>query len=120
MSRKEESVRWILSEDLDPPHLKHSLDRESIFHEDGLNRFNLLAETLNLLFEGLNLSEDLLYFHLKPSVEMKPLSDLNCLHILLMSDSTANLWIMVGLEFRPVLIHDIHIGINGDLLSDEL
>jgi hypothetical protein len=71
MRRKEESVRRILSEHLDPPHLEHSLDRERIFYEDGLNRFNLLGEALNLPFEGLDLSEYLLYFHWMPRARVK-------------------------------------------------
>jgi hypothetical protein len=52
-------------------------------------------------------------------MEMKALGYLSGLHIFLMGDPTVDFWMLMGSVFRPVLIHDIDIGVRRDLFSDE-
>ena len=59
-------------------------------------------------------------FTLKPSIEMKALRPLNRFQIFFMGDPTVDLRIFMGSVFRPILIHDVDIGVNRNLLSDEL
>jgi hypothetical protein len=118
--REEETCCGIFSKDLYPPHPEHLLHRRRVFYRSGLDGFNLFGEGTDFLLKRLDLSESFLQFHLKPPIETVVLSPLNCFHIFLMGDTTIDLRIFMGLIFRSILIHDVDIGMNRDLLSDEL
>ena len=122
IGRKEELVRGIFLEDLHSPHFKHFLRRGGVLDQSSLDRSNLFGEGPDLLFEGGDFPKDLFSFHvlLKASVEMETFGQLNSLQILLAGDPAVDFRVFIGLVFGPVLLHDVDIGMNRDLLGDEL
>ena len=60
LRREKKSIRRIFSQDPYPSHPKHHLGGGGIFQRNGLDRFHLSGEVLDLLLKGSNLLENLL------------------------------------------------------------
>jgi hypothetical protein len=102
----------IFSKDTYPPHPQHLLHKRRVFYRSGLDGFNLFAELLDFLLEGLDLLESFLQFHLKTSIETVVLSPLNGFEMFFVGDPTIDLRIFMGSVFRPILFHDVDIRVN--------
>ena len=118
--RKEETVCGILSKDPYPPHPEYPLHPRRVFYRSSFDGFNLFVEGSDFLFKGLNLSESFLQFHLKTPIELVAFRPLNRFQVFFVGDPTVDLRIFMGPIFRPILIHDVDIGVNRNLLGDEL
>jgi hypothetical protein len=118
--REEETFSRIFSKYLDSPHPEHLLHGRRVFDRSGLDGFNLFGEGTDFLLKRSDLSESFLQFHLKPPIETVVFSPLNGFHIFLMGDTAIDLRIFMGSVFRPILVHDIDIGVDRNFLCDEL
>ncbi len=69
-----------------------------------------MTERINVRWEG----------QLKSPIKAKLFGDLDRLQVFFAGDSTINFRILIGPELRPVLFHNIDVGVDRDSFSDEL